>query len=127
MADYSDIGNRLNELMRAKGMSGVDLSLLTGIHTNSISNYRHGHYKPNALNAEKIAKVFGVSVRYLLCETDDYNDKPAPLQPSQYLTRLKANTIKLCKAFDLLDDEGQVLAIRYVELLAETYRRDPQK
>lgn len=127
MADYSDIGNRLSELMRMKGMSGVDLSLLTGIHTNSISNYRHGYYRPNAINAEKMAKVFGVSVRYLLCETDDFNDKPVPLQPSHYMTRLKVNTIKLCKAFDMLDDEGQALAIRYVELLVESYRRDPQK
>ena len=59
-------GNKLRELRRQKKWSQDELGSKVEIHGRHISKYENDQVMPNAETLIKIAKVFDVSVDYLL-------------------------------------------------------------
>ncbi len=60
----------LNELLAEKEKSQKELSQETNIKESSISDYRNGNSEPKITSVNSIAKSLGVSVDYLLGNTD---------------------------------------------------------
>lgn len=64
-------GDRLRECREAHGEKQEELAEALGVHPNSISNWENNRRVPDALSLSRIAKRYGVSVDYLLGETDN--------------------------------------------------------
>lgn len=75
-----EFGKRLYRMMLNKGWTQSELSRQAGLPRDSISVYVRGRSLPTPLNAEKLARAFGVSVRDILpnlVESAIDEDQPA--------------------------------------------------
>lgn len=70
--------NKLHELRKAQKISQEALALLLNVSTKTISRWENGESNIKPKKAEELAKIFNVSVAYLLGYTDDskvYDDE----------------------------------------------------
>ena len=70
--------NRLKELRKEKGLSQKALANELGVHYRTLQNWENGESNIKPEKAEELAKIFNVSVAYLLGYTDDskvYDDE----------------------------------------------------
>lgn len=65
--------NRLKELRKEKGLSQKALANELGVHYRTLQNWENGESNIKPEKAEELAKIFNVSVAYLL----GYSDFPA--------------------------------------------------
>lgn len=61
---------RLRELRRKNGYTQASLAKALGVSQTTISSWEAGSWVPNFDNLERIAKIFGVPVGYLLGEEE---------------------------------------------------------
>lgn len=62
---YEHIANRIKELRLMHGGTGVSQEALAreiGVATNTISRWETGAYKPAAIDLDRLARFFGISV-----------------------------------------------------------------
>ncbi len=71
-------GGRLKQLRERSGYTHADLSEMLNIGFSQVYRYESGKADPSSHVLERMAKLFGVSVDYLLGLTDD----PIPDQSS---------------------------------------------
>jgi len=64
-------GDKLRELRRQHKLSQDEFGKRVGIHGRHVGKYETGQVMPNAEALIKIAKIFNVSVDYLLLEMQD--------------------------------------------------------
>jgi transcriptional regulator with XRE-family HTH domain len=62
-------GERLRKLRKRKGITQEDLAKILNVEKSSVSEYKRGRLPPLD-TAQKIANYFGVSVDYMLGDTD---------------------------------------------------------
>lgn len=62
---------RLKELRKEKGVSQLKLALDLNTNQNTISRYETGEREPGIQELIKLANYFGVSIDYLLEQTDN--------------------------------------------------------
>lgn len=62
----SKFGENLNDLMKDKNLSTIDIKNLIGISTAQTGRYLSGHYEPTLKNALKICNYFNISLDYML-------------------------------------------------------------
>lgn len=86
------IGERLQELRKDKKMSQEALAEILGVSHYTVSSYECNRSNPDDNAKIKIAKLFNVSIDYLLGLTDE----PVSFAP-------KANTIVLPESFNETD------------------------
>ncbi len=67
-----NIGERIYELRKSKGLSQEDLAEQLGVSRQSVSKWETGAVVPDTENALKMSKIFGVTIDFLL--TGQYND-----------------------------------------------------
>lgn len=65
-----DIGKRIAELRRERGLSQEELAELAMLHRVTVAKYETGTVEPGALAIGRIADALGVSTDELLCRTD---------------------------------------------------------
>lgn len=63
-------GEKISKLKKLKKMSQVELAEKTGISRDAISKYERGDVIPSIEYAKRIADVLGVSLDYLVSESD---------------------------------------------------------
>lgn len=63
-----DIGKRIRQLRKEKGMTQAELAEQTGIAVNSVRLYEGGYRSPNLQTLMKLASALGVSLTELLEE-----------------------------------------------------------
>ena len=73
---------RVDELTKEKGLTGKQVMEQCGISKNSFVNWRSGR-KPTKTTKKILAEFFGVSVEYLMGETDDRTKKNSPGQVTE--------------------------------------------
>jgi len=61
-----DTFDRIEALLKQRGISAYKLSKDTGISTGLISQWKNRAQKPSAIKLQKVANYFGVTVGYLL-------------------------------------------------------------
>lgn len=66
----SEIGKRIAELRRERGMSQEELAELAMLHRVTVAKYETGQVEPGALAIGRIADALGVSADELLCRVD---------------------------------------------------------
>lgn len=70
-----NFSNRFKQLRKEMKVEQKELSTATGISYSAIQKYETGLNVPKGVYAERLADYFGVSLKYLFCETDDRNDR----------------------------------------------------
>lgn len=77
------IGERLREIRRKLGITQGELASLVGVSETTVWNWENGRREPRSSEINKLAKVLGVSIAYLMGETDmDHeNIKKGSIQP----------------------------------------------
>ena len=78
MSKHHDFSKRLDELLINYGYSQRKIAFLLGISPSALSLYRSGKRTPSIDTIKKIANLFGVSVSYLLGETNDPTPEKKP-------------------------------------------------
>ena len=78
MKKVSTFQERLNELIRRKGKTAVEISDATGIPAPTISRYRAGTREPITDNIAALASYFNVHVGYMMGYDEDINEKQTP-------------------------------------------------
>lgn len=68
---------RFVELLQKHNTTPYKVSQATGISNGSLSDWKSGRSKPKYESLVKIADYFGVSVDYLLGETDETKKSPS--------------------------------------------------
>jgi len=66
----NDIGKRIAELRRERGMNQEELAELAMLHRVTVAKYETGQVEPGALAIGRIADALGVSADELLCRVD---------------------------------------------------------
>jgi repressor LexA len=66
----SEIGKRIAELRRERGLNQEELAELAMLHRVTIAKYETGQVEPGALAIGRIADALGVSTDELLCRVD---------------------------------------------------------
>lgn len=80
-------GDKLRMLRKESGLLQEELGAKIGLDGSTISKYERGFNEPEDAIKADIAKLFGVSVDYLL----DLTDSRKPDWSSDYYVRLPAN------------------------------------
>jgi len=61
---------RFEELLNQRAITAYQVSKDTGIATATLSEWKHGRYKPKADKLKILADYFGVTIEYFLEKTD---------------------------------------------------------
>jgi len=65
------IGNKLRELRKAKGLNQIQVSQIIEVDRSSIAKYETGAVSPSVYTLTRFAKLFEVSVDYILGMSDN--------------------------------------------------------
>lgn len=108
----SNLHKAITELCEKKGVSGYRLCKDTGIQPSILTDLKMGRQKSlSAVNAEKIANYFGVSVGYLLG-----NEQKNPVtENGNGISKSKADFIKKVMQMSDADLERLSLLLQVVE------------
>lgn len=89
------LGSRLREARKNAGISQTQVSKLTGIAQNVLSDYEHDLHEPKPSRLQTLAELYAVSVDWLLgkvCEDDVFAEVR-----SQVLTLAPSDRAKLIR------------------------------
>lgn len=70
--------NRVKELRKAKGYSQEKLASKLNVHQTAISQWETGRTLPDMDVADSMARLFNVTLDYLLGRTDEASPVPSP-------------------------------------------------
>lgn len=102
---------RLNQIRKKKGISQEELARKIGTHGPAIGRYERGTAKPTIEVATKIAKVLGVSLDYLVGNSDlELNEDM--IERLQDVNRLPVEDQKMVFSFlDAFIDRAKIRSI----------------
>ena len=130
VAEFKD---RLDEAMARKSMKPVELSKLTGLSEQTISQYRSGYSKPKKERLALIANILGVNPTWLMGLNVDMFPMPEvkklPVPEIMSPEEKKARLELLMRAdeyhnkFTSLSEESRKAILDMVDLLYEKERK----
>ena len=71
MSSGDDMGDRLKQLRKARGLTQLAVQMKTGIEQALLSKFENGERVPPTETLVKLADFYEVSADYLLCRTDN--------------------------------------------------------
>lgn len=111
--------NRLRECRDQSGYSQKQVAYEVGVKPPTVSQWESGIKAPSRENILKLAKLYQVSVEYLLNEQNDKGE-PAPTNGSE----LTPEGIRIAEKIDRLSAESRRELEKYVDYLVAQARRD---
>ena len=102
--------NRIKELRAEKNIFQSKLASLLKVRQNTISNWETGRSEPDQDALREMSKIFGVSIDYILGNTDIKN----PLT-SEDISGLTEKQIKILEMMDKLPEQDQDEIIQQAE------------
>lgn len=75
------------KLLKEHGVTAYKVSKATGVTTSTLTAWKKGDYTPKADKLQKIADYFGVTLPYLMGQTDireDFENDPDYYVPAEY-------------------------------------------
>ncbi|MNJ63052.1 anaerobic benzoate catabolism transcriptional regulator [compost metagenome] len=105
------MGDRLRHAREYMGLSQDDVASVLGLSRPSVTNIELGARKVEALELNKLAKLYRRPLEYLLTGSE-----PAPAGPEQL--------VFLARALKGLSDKDMEEVARFAEFLKQSARRD---
>jgi transcriptional regulator with XRE-family HTH domain len=84
-----DFGKRLKAIRKQRGMRQIDLSDALAISKDSVTRWENGLREPSAGGLKQLASILGISVAFLLGETDD----PLQRETDAYAKKLETRRV----------------------------------
>ena len=75
------LGQKITKIRKEKKLSQVDVASFVGVSRDAISKYERDDIIPSVENANKIDKVLGVFLDYLMSEDDNLEVVDIDMQP----------------------------------------------
>ena len=126
--------DKFEYLCNSKGVKPIDVSKATGISTATLSSWKKGRYTPKQDKLQKIADFFGVTVDFIMSETEqERRERYARIaeQIHENMKHREALNItneewELLSAFRELNQDGRAKALTDVIDMTwlEKYRKD---
>lgn len=118
----NDFTERLNDIMRARGISATDLADATGLSKSRISHYVNGRYTPKSDALLKIATALNVDEHWLMGSnsTEDELAKDQALC-NQIQLRYGKTTLEVVHNMEYMNEDGQTAVKALSEDLREVY------
>lgn len=108
--------DRVDNLMKERGVTGKQVMSDCGLSKNSFSNWRSDHHVPSKTAVKVLADYFGVSVEYLTGETDERNKKNPPPDSGSGLNESEQKLIEL---FHKVPEDKQKMVIDMIRVALE--------
>lgn len=108
--------DRVDSLMKERGVTGKQVMSECGLSKNSFSNWRSAH-APSKTAVKVLADYFGVSVEYLTGVTDE-RDKKSP--PPDDGSGLNESEQKLIELFHKVPEDKQKMVIDMIRVALES-------
>ena len=105
----SSFGKRLRECREAKGLSQQDLGKLLDTSYTVIGKYERDEMKPSIDVANKLAKLVGTTIGYLLGESKDMNILKDPAMLKRLILYTLDALIKNVKLKSISEQKNQLL------------------
>ncbi|HJA48087.1 MAG TPA: helix-turn-helix domain-containing protein [Candidatus Agathobaculum intestinipullorum] len=102
--------NRIKKLRSEAGLLQADLAKKLKIRQNTVSNWETGRHEPDQDALREMSKIFGVSIDYILGNTDI----KSPLT-SEDISGLTEKQIKILEMMDKLPEQDQDEIIQQAE------------
>lgn len=103
------LGDRIKELRTSKMMTQKELAEIVDVSKSAISKYESNMLEPNIRVQILLARTFGVTVDYLIGNTD-----------TNSLSKSDNEINKLIEIYNQLNENNRILALaRMIELLKE--------
>lgn len=103
---------RVDELTKEKGLTGKQVMEQCGISKNSFVNWRNGRM-PTKTTKKTLADFFGVSVEYLMGQTDDRAQKNSPGQVTE--AELDEELVRFWNSADDTERKALMDAVQMIE------------
>lgn len=116
--------NRIRSLRQQKGITMSQAAQALGIPYTTYANYDTGTREPNSEMLIAIARFYGVSVDYLIGNTQDPKPAPTPAEPDPLAGALFAAYGEVKEEFDE-DDIADIQA--FMRMVAERKRKRAEK
>lgn len=119
--------NRIEELRREKGMSQQQLAEKLDVHQTAVSQWEKARTTPSFEAVDEMCDIFDVSAYYLLGKSDERGhyrmseDEMASIGADLAAEEAADEIVrkeKLNASFDLLNTQGQLLAMEQIEVLS---------
>lgn len=101
---------RINNLLKEKNLTQKQLSKMSNITEASLSRHLSGKLEPKIDIVRNIAFSLGVSVSYLVGDTNDYNIKKKPFDETYIIIARNKNSLtdqEKTKLIKLLFEDGK--------------------
>ena len=135
--DNLEIGNRIAELRKEKGVSRVQFAQQIGIPSTTLRNYETGVREPGHSFIVQMAKEFNVSTDYLLGLTDNRSPNETKKSPEPAVTDSEDGKDVIVKILTeglsrlgYLDEEGMISDRDFkflrtlVDLISDHFEKD---
>lgn len=109
------LGARLQFLRKEAGLTQKQLADRLNTANNTISQYENGDRTPSIETQMNIARLFGVSIDFLVGRTDDRS--PRPERPSGSPPPANPAYLEALQYLDGLSDEGMASALRCLQAI----------
>jgi transcriptional regulator with XRE-family HTH domain len=111
-----NVGARIREHRKAKGLSQVELGQKVGLSQKTITNYERGEREPSLDTLRDLAKALEVPFERLVVLDEGKKSEPPPKSP-----RVAKNkrSLKAQKLFEALSPTEQRVILKQIELMAK--------
>jgi transcriptional regulator with XRE-family HTH domain len=69
--DWTAVGRRLAAARRARGLTQAQVAGRVGVKARAVWSWEHGEFAPTADRLPKLAKLYGITTRFLLYGIED--------------------------------------------------------
>ncbi len=105
------LGNRLKGLRNKKGMTQKELADMLGVTDGAIGMWERGRREPDGDKLSQLARIFGVSVDYLLGHSDNPKADPDNYSMPDSLEEFLSQQGVKFDGVPLTDDDRQRLLL----------------
>lgn len=98
--------NRFKECREKANLLQKEVAIQLGIKSPSISDWEHGKTNPKPEHMVKLAKLYGVSIDYLLGANEASEPEEVEIEPIQE-SSLTDDEAEMLRRYRALDDDGK--------------------
>lgn len=120
--DYTEVGRKIRELRKEKGMTQKELAYLVDLSEGSISKYENGKVEEATNNKlSQFANALNTTLSYLL-GWDDISKITTSDRSAKLAVKIRndINAIELLETYYSLSDEKKVIAKNMVNVLSNS-------
>ncbi len=105
---------RLKELRIEKGLSQEEVGKAINATQRSVGRWEQGTHEPNSAYLISLARLFGCSVDYLICNTDEWGNSG-----TEEATLKTPDVIKMVRLYNGLDECQKQALLLVAELFSK--------